>query len=229
MNGSQSDDDLQGLRQAFSTATGNPSSTGSCPDPDLLWEGARGQLSAGRTRELVDHTATCPACAEAWRMAFRLQKELAAQTAEESTGALQTPAGRRRRRSWTTLAASVAAVIVAVIGIRYLGPGQTPVPIYRDVDPAAIQSLVPDGRPLPRHNCILNWTPGPQGTHYNIRVATEDFEVVDRARALEEATHQLAPDALVDLPAGTKLFWQVEAILPDGSRKTSETFISVLQ
>jgi hypothetical protein len=84
---------------------------------------------------------------------------------------------------------------------------------------------VPEGRPLPRSQCVLRWSPGRPGSRYDVRVATEALEPVATGRGLGVAEYRVPDEALASLPGGTKLLWQVEALLPDGSRWTSPTFV----
>jgi len=220
MNGPHTDDELRDLQCAFAAETGTDRSGEGCPGSEEMWDAVLGRLTPARTYELVDHTASCPACAEAWRLAHRLQRELGSQQA----------AKRSRRRPWTTLVAAAAAVVLTVIGFRSLVPGGgAPVPVFREADTATIRSLLPEDRLLPRENCLLSWSPGPDSTRYDLSVATGGLSVITSIKGLEQTAYQVPPEALADLPNGAKLLWQVEAIRPDGSRVTSQTFVSHLQ
>jgi hypothetical protein len=100
-------------------------------------------------------------------------------------------------------------------------------PAYRAQPGESITSLVPEGTVLPRARCLLRWS-GPAGARYDLLVATSDMRPLVRVPRLEASEYLVAAGALAALPAGTRLLWQVEADLPDGSRLPSRTFAFML-
>jgi hypothetical protein len=208
------------LRDAW-TALREAQPRGDCPDPGTLWDAVHGATS-DEARAVVLHTAECPACAEAWRLAVEVgrgMKEAATATA---------PATRRGAPfAWLAAAAAVAAIAIGTAALVGRGP-QAERPLFRDSQPAGIRSLVPETAALPRSRCLLRWAGGPAGTRYNVEVATERLEVVDRARDLDRPEHLVPEQALAALPPGARLLWQVELRAPDGSRLTSATFVNRL-
>ncbi len=59
-------------------------------------------------------------------------------------------------------------------------------------------------------------------------VSDADLEVLAQAGDLTQARFLVPADALAGLVSGAELYWQVEAVLPDGSSRTSRTFINRL-
>jgi hypothetical protein len=76
---------------------------------------------------------------------------------------------------------------------------------------------------------VLRWTPGPEGTTYNLQVATERLEKISEARGLTAAEYLVPEAALRMVPAGARVLWRVETVLPDGSRAGSRTFRTRVQ
>ena len=90
-------------------------------------------------------------------------------------------------------------------------------------DARTIRSLLPADQPVTRENCVLRWE-GPAGSRYDVRVATDDLDVLAEAYGLEAGELVVPPESLADLPAGAEIVWQVHAELPDGTRLASAAF-----
>ncbi|MFP5286809.1 MAG: zf-HC2 domain-containing protein, partial [Thermoanaerobaculia bacterium] len=86
------DDDLSGLRAAFTTPDPTSQDCASCPEPDRIWEAVRGELPPEEVRDIVDHVAVCASCAEDWRIAVEFEKESARQ---EKTAVVRSFPARR--------------------------------------------------------------------------------------------------------------------------------------
>jgi len=218
--------DTVNLRERFQAATGAADRPADCPAADLIWDALHGELSPEQRRSIIDHTARCPECAEAWR--------LARDVGGTAQGAALSSAGRRPGvgpvhgvgwRRWMPLAA--AAALVAVVGlILHQGPIHDDQPShYRTGEEITIRSLLPEEIPLKRSACLLRWSAGPEGSRYDVEVATDDLEVIARARGLERPEFTVPADRLANLPPGAELLWRIEATLPDGRRIPTETFI----
>ena len=123
---------LDSLRDAFAADTA-PAGT-ECPSPGRIWDAIRGELDPADAAMLVDHVASCGACAEAWRLARELK--------EIETAPAVVPFAPRRRASaaWPLLAAA-AAVVLAVAGWRLLRTTSAPVP---PVQTAGTPSMKPE-------------------------------------------------------------------------------------
>lgn len=215
------------LREAFVARTGpGPGGPGACPAPERIYDAARGALPPGDVREVVEHLAVCPECAEAWRLAAALEEEARAAGEE----AAPRPASRR---PWylqpVRVAATVAVALVAVAVVWTVVQAPEEEPVWRGDGQLEIRSLIPEGEALPREEAVLRWTPVPEedatGTTYDVVMSTEDdpFPMAEADR-LEEASYRIPPEVLEAVPAGGELLWQVEAQLADGRTVESPTF-----
>jgi hypothetical protein len=222
----QDDQELARLRAAFATPAGPAPAPETCPAAETIWAAVRGELPANQIREVVEHTALCPACAEDWRLGVEVDR----QTSTAATAKLA-PVVRGRFRRWQPIAAAaaLAACLAAVIGLQSDDvrlPGREPV--YREAEGTAIRSLLP-GETLARREAVLRWSPLPGASSYAVLVSTEDLRVVAEAEGLAAAQFQVPASALAGRPAGTRLFWRVDAVLADGSRRSSPTFTATLR
>lgn len=194
-----------------------------CPAADRVWAAAHGELGPAETREVVDHVAACPACAEAWRLARHLGAD------EAGAAAAARAAGRTHHahasRPWWL--AAVAAMLVAMIGIgtRVWSPGPAE---FRGGDGAAVRPLVADGVELPRDRFELAWEPVPGAAEYDLRVTTADLVPVETRRGLDSPRYRVPPERLARLDDGSRLYWQVEVVLEDGDREASPAWEVVL-
>jgi hypothetical protein len=211
MTGDDPKDDR--LREAFASLAANGQPAPPCPDPDALWRAAHGELAPEVARELVAHTARCPPCAEAWRLAREMEPEVAAS------------APRLARSPWFAMA---AAVVVAIGALLFMRDTSDPPAEYRAGDEPVVRSLVAEDRPVPRERFELRWTPGPPGTSYDLRVATPALVTLTEARNLTDSRFVVPATMLAGLPARSSVLWQVEARFPDGRRATSATFTARL-
>jgi hypothetical protein len=204
------------LQEAFAAAAENAPPAAGCPDPDRLWAGARGELDAAELPPLVRHTAGCPACAEAWRLARALPPEAA-------VVGLSAARPRRRPHAWIAAAAVIAAAAAVLLYLsvrgRRDGNGGTQ---YRG-GARDIQLLIDDGATLPRDRLLLRWASAGTGARYDVHVFTADLDEVDRALGIADTAYQVAPVRTAALPGGAVLVWRVEAALPDGETLTSPT------
>ena len=221
---SQNDQELARLRTAFAAPAAAAPEPESCPAPETIWAAVRGELPR-ELREVVEHTASCEACAEDWRLAAELVRQEAA--ADSAPGkVLQGRFGR-----WRPLmaAAALAAGLLVAVGIYRtggFGPGQ---PTYREAESETIHSLLPADQALPRQGAALRWSPVPGAESYDVRISTEDLRLVLTAQGLKAPSYSIPESALASLPPGSKLLWQVEAAFPDGSRRSSPTFSATLR
>lgn len=224
-------EDDAGLREAFAARTGRaPAGPEGCPEPGRIYDAAWGELPPGEMREVVEHLALCPDCAEAWRLAVAIEEEAAAGAGEaDFRPAPPRPSYLQPLRVAATVALAVVAVGVVWTVLR--APEEEPV--YRAAGEPEIRSLVPADQALPREEAVLRWSPVPEddpaGTTYDLLVSTAELVSVAEADGLEEARYRLAPEALKDLPAGANLLWRVEAHLADGRTVRSPTFTTAIE
>ncbi len=217
------DQELASLRAVFTAPAAAAPDPESCPAPEKIWEAVRGELPPAELRQVVEHTASCAACAEDWRLAAELGRQSAA-AAETETAPGKVLQGRFGRWRPLTAAAALAAGLLLVVGVYrtgILGPGQ---PTYREAGSEAIRSLISENQALPRQGAVLRWSPVPGAESYDVRLSTEDLRLVLTVQGLQAASYSVPESALAGLPPGSKLLWQVDAVFPDGSRRSSETF-----
>ncbi len=225
--------DLEDLRRAFVApddvnSLHQTDASESCPEPDRIWAAVNGELASEETHDIIDHTASCAACAEAWRLARQVGHETARhadeQPAEEGGRVLSM--GHRFRRFTAPLAAlAAAAVLVLMVSL----PSESPAPPeFRAGESASIQSLVPADVPLARDSCLLRWSEV-EGARYSVVVSDAQLTVVAQARDLTSAQFQVPAESLARLASGAELYWRVEAVLPDGSSRSSTTFVHRLE
>jgi hypothetical protein len=169
---------------------------------------------------VVERVAVDPACAEAWRVAHELQES---QREELSAVVPLKP------RSWTPAWLGLAAGLVAIVGIGMFQITRAPVDTYRTETRYVIESPVSSDAALPRDAFVLRWTPGPDGTLYQVSVTTEDLMVLTTARDISVAEYRVPVDRLAKVPAGSRVLWQIVASLPGGERVSSQTFVARIQ
>lgn len=59
------------LRVAFAGALLGRVGLDACPPSEAVWDALHGTPTPAQRAKIVDHMATCPMCAEAWRLAVR--------------------------------------------------------------------------------------------------------------------------------------------------------------
>jgi len=214
------------MREAFAALGEQARATDECPEPDRIWDAARGALSPADTRDLVDHVFSCAACAEAWRLATEVSSQ--AEPERHDVAPVAGRFGALLQRGGAIAAGLAAMAVLAIAGIYLLQPSSPPDDsVYRQVETTVIRSLIDEATPLPRERCILRWSPGPDGTTYRVRVSREDLTLVAVVDKLERTGYEVPASALFLLPSGARLLWQVEALTPAGVRTMSQTFIAV--
>jgi hypothetical protein len=207
------------LRQAFETRAVAPRTEVSDELRDRLWLAVSGELPPDDRRELVDRMASDAACAEAWRVAHELW-----QASQAHAGGLIGPDRIVRWPSnWLLVAATF--LIATTIGVASLLKGP-PADEFRASPGYIVSSLVQAETPLPRDAFRLQWTPAPEGARYQVRVTTEDLQVLATAADLSVAELIVQPAALARVSNGATVFWQVDVLLPTGERMTSPAFVA---
>jgi hypothetical protein len=211
------------LAEAF-RALGDTHGTEEVPEDlrERIWLAVSGALPPEERRELVERTITDPGCAEVWRVASELWRASQASPA----GGAAVPAPRPVTR-WAPRWLAVAAVLllgttIGVVSLLNRAPGDE----FRASSGFVVKSLLPTDVPLPRNAFRLRWTPGPEGSRYQIRVTTEDLRLLATAADLTAAEFAVEPAVLAGLSGGASVLWQVDVSLPNGERLTSPTFIS---
>lgn len=197
-------------------------------EAERIWSAAAGEASGDEIRQLAIQAATAPATA----LALRLARELGAGE-ELDAPAIVTPAPAPSMlagwRLWPA-AAALAAVLVAVVGLRYVAPAFAPEPIWRAADPERpLVDPSQDGAHKSRRQFYLRWDPEvAPGARYTARVTTSDLTPVFEASDLSSPETSVPESALAAFPEGTTLYWQVEARTPDGRLLVSPAIRVVL-
>ena len=187
---------------------------------ERIWLAVSGALPPEERRELVERTATDPQCAETWRVASEMWR---ASQGAAVDGAALTGLTTRWPPRW--LAAAAALFLVTAIGVVSLR-NQRSGDEFRASPSFVVESLVPADTALPRDAFRLRWTPGPEGSRYQLRVTTEDLQVLATAADLTAPEFVIESAVVARLPRGANVFWQVDVSLPNGERLTSSTFIT---
>ena len=151
--------------------------------------------------------------------------------AETREGALEGKTTARPAAAGWNVAVAAAAVLLVAAGLVFLVPpgGRDGDVIYRSGRSVEIESTLPEGRPLPREDFLLRWTPGPEGTVYRVDVTTESFEAVAAVDGLAATEWRVPERALAGVGSGSRLYWRVEGLPPDGRPVRSETFVVTLE
>jgi hypothetical protein len=184
---------------------------------EQIWFAVSGQLPAAERRALIERTATDAAAAEAWRVAHEMW--LAFQ-----------PVDRVRSHSlvarWISprLAAAAVLVVATTVGIVSLITRPS-VDEFRAAPGYGVTALVPSAAVLPRDGFRLRWTPALEGSRYQVRVTTDDLQVLATATDLSGSEFMVPSAQLAALSAGATVFWQVDVSLPTGEHITSPTFV----
>src|SRR5688572_1323781 len=143
---------------------------------ERIWLAVSGVLPPEERRELVERTVTDPGAAEAWRVASELWRASQA-SAAAGAAAARGPATRWAPRWLAAAAVLILGTTIGVLSILNRTPGDE----FRASPGFVVESLLPADMPLPRDAFTLRWTPGPDGSRYEVRVTTEDLRVLATA------------------------------------------------
>jgi hypothetical protein len=213
------------LRRAFTAPGGRAPRPEECPEPETLWAAVHGELPPAEARDVVDHTATCGACAEDWRLAVEVDRD------DEDNEVIpdfdnkkfKPPLPHPHPRRWARFAPLTAAAAAAIVLLFFFPPR----PPHDDKPnlrgPQRVESELEDGQVLKREECILRWREIP-GAKYDVKINALTGSLLDSARGLTAARYQVPKPKLDGLPSGTHLEWSVTARPPGEALRRSETF-----
>ena len=71
------------LREAFRSLADGAGPAAGCPPASRLWDAQQGDVPPEEARRLMDHAASCPSCAQAWRLARELDEGAATETSPQ--------------------------------------------------------------------------------------------------------------------------------------------------
>ena len=211
------------LREAFQSDAEILAGGERCPAAERIWRSVEGELDAPENDSLLRHVGECGACAAAWRLARDLSR---------SSGKKREPvaAGRGDRFGGLPMLAMAAAlVLAAALGSQLFGPWRMEAPAFRTQQAEWLTPVGEDGESLPRDQFLLRWAGGPEGSTYDVRVTTEELDLLATGRSLEQPEYQVPAEALADLPSGARVYWQVTAHLPGGRRVDSGSFLTRIE
>jgi hypothetical protein len=194
-----------------------------CPSPETLWRSGRDELDPAENEEVVLHIAECTACASAWKLA----RELA--PAAEVTPFRGEARKPTRTRWFQPAAAAVIVMAVSASALLFWPPQRDEAPVFRAQSQYRLDSIMVEDEPLARNQFILRWSPGPEGTIYEVLITDERLETLHRAYSLDQPSYQVPEAVLVGLKSGERVFWQVIAELPDGRWVESDSYSSIVE
>lgn len=227
---------IESLQQAF---TSIPAGTRSedCLEPARLWAAVKLELPAEERRRIVQHVAACAACAEDWRVTWKLwQEQRRSEDRDPSNGEVIPGPWTRFKSAFPQVAAApqlvAAALVVLAVGVGGMVFHQAPESSYRgDSDKATqlTEGVTPDGAVLPRDEFVLRW-PAIEGAEYKLVVMTEDASTLEKESGLFEPEFRVPPEALHNLSSGSTVHWQIEAVDPvRGSTRFSQSFTAFIE
>jgi hypothetical protein len=208
--------DNERLRRAFQAMPEPPGSECTADDLERIWKAVSGELPVEERRRVVERVARDPVFAEAWRVAQELWRA--------SGGSVQ-DVPPRRLSNWSPAWIAAAAVVVLAAGAALVVRDRSPEgDTFRGGNGYVVQPTVAGEPTIPRDAFVLRWTAGPEGTRYEVRVTTEEVQVVFTAADVTTPQVTVPAERLAQLPAGSRVLWQVEATLPSGDSVSSQTF-----
>jgi len=219
--------EAQTLREAFQGQFNQQSLSEDCLTAESICEAVAGQYASEKTMAMINHTATCPSCAENWRLARELKHNFS-----DAPQALPPRVKPFRLLPW-----SLAAAAMLILGLWASLSREKPVDlggessVLRTGETFTIESKLAKGMHLTRDECVLQWSISSDGdvSEYRLRVTTSDpFDVVADV-VVEEPRYRIPAKALQRLPAKTPLLWRVTATLPEVGQVHSPTFTNTLE
>jgi len=220
--------DLERLRTAFQSIDKNSHDPEACPGSTEIWDAQKGDLGPEKTHEIIDHTASCSECSEAWRIAAEM-------AAPEATASEKSTSAKVVRLRWLTPASAfaVAAVLILALGVQFKKPAPSATPDIPFRDSTAemdVRSVLPASGTLSRSNFALRWEHSyNQEVTFDIQVQTDDLKSVTQAMRLSEPRFVVPEALLAPYPSGTRLLWQVIVRVDGEQVKWSPTFVNVVE
>ncbi|HSR49916.1 MAG TPA: hypothetical protein VLV83_03755 [Acidobacteriota bacterium] len=209
------------LRRYFAALSERAVPTDTCFEAERIFDAARGKAPAAEVREIADHLVDCPVCAEAWRLARAI----------DYAGENRQPIPKPAPAAASTWMMRIAALLLlAVLGGNIYYSLLQPEPRFRDLQDTPVRIELADDITASRDGFTLRWDVIPkeaaQDLTYRIEIKTMKG-MRDVAATWGVKANELRLDAsdLRNLPAGTILVWQVEAVSESGviGRSSSQT------
>lgn len=190
------------------------------------------QLSDDDREALESHLLTCDQCQLEIRLAAAIRDAIAHSRAGDPREATEqqrpslavisaTPVPRRTLKRVAAVALAAAAVVVLILA-RSSSEPQPPEPRFREPTPSAGAAMhvssPADGATLLSDSVRLAWQPVAPDAHYSLTLTDEHGQVVWR-HTLRDTLTGLPRD--VSLAGGSRYYWFVDALLPDGRSATT--------
>jgi hypothetical protein len=208
------------LRDGFQSLTDAHAEACHAGDLDQVRRAVRGELDAPSRRALVARLALEPALAEAWRVAHALEHPTIV------SRVVPPPARSWADRRWLAAAAAIALTVAGGLVVSRQAPQPD---TFRSAGAGGVEPVAGADEALPRASFRLAWRELPEGSRAAVRVTGEDLRVLATFTDVTAASVRVPPEALDALQPGARVFWQVDVILPSGTRVTSETFVARIQ
>jgi hypothetical protein len=162
------EDAVERIADAMRQATEDARSRPDCPPPARIWDAVKLRLSRGERLAILDHTAECPGCAEAWRIAMALGEDATFSGRRAGRGDWwRTPStGTRAAAALLALAAGIY-LIVRVASLRG-GPPSAPPTAPAASSPIVAAITDGGGRITLAEDGTLT-TPTPLSLEYQVR------------------------------------------------------------
>lgn len=215
---------IEALQQAFTSIPAGDRCE-DCPEPEDLWAAVKLELPAKERRRIVQHAAVCAACAEDWRVTWKLSQEQQwSEDLDPSNGEVIPGPWTRFQDAWPQVAA--AALVLLAVGVGGLVFRHTPESRFRGESETSTQQaegVTPDGAVLPRDEFVLRW-PATEGAEYELLVMTEDGDKLETESGLRDPEFRVRPEVLRDLPSGSIVVWQFQVADPVKGKSLSPSF-----
>jgi len=217
-----SDRERATLRDALRLADAEAAPSDEAPAPEHLWAAVHGRLPRRDTEAVVDAALHDPAATEELRIALALQDALD----EEHSAPERGVQPRWGRAPWIAAAVACAAAALLLLVRPSPPPPEVPSDAYRGTGQTLASEV--EASELPAEAFALAWESRPDA-RYDLRVSTDAPRLLLRKRGLTAPRYTIPPETFEGLPSGTRILWQVEAVLPDNSRERSATFVVQLR
>ena len=183
---------------------------------ERIWLAVSGDLPPEERRELVERTVTDPGMR---RGLARRERVVAGVAGLRGWWGRVARLGLAARWAPRWLAAAAVLLLGTTIGVVSLlnpPPGDE----FRASSGCVVESLVPADVALPRDAFRLRWTPGPEGSRYQVRVTTEDLQVLATAADLTAPEFVVEPAVLAGCPVEPACSgrWMCRSRTANGSR-----------
>lgn len=198
------------LREHYLDPAPGIAGPGECPPDDTALKLVMGELDRSAARAFSDHAGMCPPCAAAWCLAREWAGEV--------------PAAPHAGRRWGSVYALVAAAVLALAFVLLPSDLELRSPVMRSPDTAAANSLLDEDAALSVNDAVLRWSAGPEGARYEVRITDTALRAIAGPVTSSEPEYRVPVESFAGLADGDRILWQVETVLPDGSRSTSRTF-----